>query len=399
MRALVGDVGRFRGRENAIAAGGVALDGESAVIKAIGEAVERFCSEAFDFEAVSYHSFRDVREHAVDPRRFILFAEWQLANPRFGIQHYDHSMRIAWSKGYSLTEGRDILVPALMSHIGYTPGPASTGRARRESLWEVSPVSGYAAANTIEEAAIGALCEVIERDALMYLWRRRVAVPEIDLSSIEDPDSREHLNRWEGLSVEVRCFDATTDVGVPVVLGVMIARTPRRPWLSVGLGCDPAPDRALRKALLELGSTNVLVRTLAAQALQSGKSLIPDSVETQEAHSLLYSTPVMAPHMDFVLRPRPKTSLAALPRLRAETAGDTLRAVIDRLAAVDLESLIVDLTVPAAKELGLYVVRALVPGALPLDFGTKLHHLGADRLGVASRDEALRLNLIPHPLP
>jgi ribosomal protein S12 methylthiotransferase accessory factor len=81
---------------------------------------------------------------------------------------------------------------------------------------------------------------------------------------------------------------------------------------------------------------------------------------------------------------------------------------VGRLAARGLEVLAVDLTTDDISELGLQVVKVLVPGSLPLDFGVRWPHLGGRRLYEAPRRMGYRgrvarhpaeVNLFPHPFP
>jgi ribosomal protein S12 methylthiotransferase accessory factor len=68
---------------------------------------------------------------------------------------------------------------------------------------------------------------------------------------------------------------------------------------------------------------------------------------------------------------------------------------------------VVELTSPEMRELGFRVVKVLVPGLQPIDFGTQWPHLGGRRLYEAparagylqSRTQPRDLNVFPHPFP
>jgi ribosomal protein S12 methylthiotransferase accessory factor len=85
----------------------------------------------------------------------------------------------------------------------------------------------------------------------------------------------------------------------------------------------------------------------------------------------------------------------------------SLQEAVRRLAARGLEVLAVELTPPGIAALGLHVVKAIVPGMLPIDFGQMPRHLGVPRLyGAPSRMgyagtavEPGALNRAPHPFP
>jgi ribosomal protein S12 methylthiotransferase accessory factor len=68
---------------------------------------------------------------------------------------------------------------------------------------------------------------------------------------------------------------------------------------------------------------------------------------------------------------------------------------------------VVDLTPPEIRDLGLSMVKALVPGAYPINFDSRWPHLGGRRLRAAPVAAGLlnvprsfeALNRIPHPFP
>jgi ribosomal protein S12 methylthiotransferase accessory factor len=74
---------------------------------------------------------------------------------------------------------------------------------------------------------------------------------------------------------------------------------------------------------------------------------------------------------------------------------------------LDLEVIVVDVTTADVEELGFKVVKVLIPGMQPVDFGVQWPHVGGRRLYEAPRrmgyqqfrTQPQELNRFPHPFP
>jgi ribosomal protein S12 methylthiotransferase accessory factor len=84
-----------------------------------------------------------------------------------------------------------------------------------------------------------------------------------------------------------------------------------------------------------------------------------------------------------------------------------LMLLVEAIERAGLEVLLVDLTAPEIRQLGVSTVKVLVPGAYPMNFDSRWPHLGGARLTRAPVDAGLRdrpldfaeLNRTPHPFP
>ena len=173
--ATMPDLTRITGRVCSHGTGGTALAEDAALAKAIGESVERYCGDFWNNDQIVHASYTSVKDQAIDPERFVLFHPEQYQAPDFPFQRITKDSRIAWARGFSLTHNRPALVPAALVHLGHQP-------ENGEPYFESGPVSGYACGNTVEEALLGAICEVVERDAFMVFWYNQL--PDDDLKAI-----------------------------------------------------------------------------------------------------------------------------------------------------------------------------------------------------------------------
>ena len=123
-----------------------------------------------------------------------------------------------------------------------------------------------------------------------------------------------------------------------------------------------------------------------------------------EDHMTFYSDPDRMRELDFLLHAPAKATADVSTRFERGPL-DELAVVLRSLQQRSLDAIVVDLTLPEIASAGLHVVRALVPGLIPLTFGQRFVAKGGARLyqvpvSVGYRATALRedeLNPAPHP--
>lgn len=397
--ATLADVGRVTGRTCSRGTGGTALTEDLALAKAIGESVERYCGDLFAEDEIIYAPYRKIKDEATDPRRFVLFHPDQYRAPDFPFTEISEDTTIGWVKGFSLTRGRPTLVPALLVHLGHQP-------QTRDQFFELGPVSGYACGNTIEEALLGAICEVIERDAFMVCWYNRLPVPGFDLTSAHSTALKQTLDRYHSTPVRLYCSNITTDIGIPAAVAVMVSGEPGWPAAVVATAADLDPERAITRALQELPANHLYIRSLLENSNGPAPEA-PHQVVSQEDHGLFYCAPERLSALDMFLQPRSMIRPQDLVSHAADDVKAKVEFCVERLAELDLEVIAVDLTTSDVADLGFKVFKVLVPGLQPLDFGVQWPHIGGRRLYETPVRMGYRqtmpmpqeLNYFPHPFP
>jgi ribosomal protein S12 methylthiotransferase accessory factor len=118
--------------------------------------------------------------------------------------------------------------------------------------------NGLASGNTVAEATVHALCEVIERDASAS----GAAMPDdvrvrLDLASVTDADCRLMLGRFAAAEIWLEVFADTAVGGVPCFEARGRAGT--APHAFLGAGCHPDPAVALCRALTEAAQSRLTV--------------------------------------------------------------------------------------------------------------------------------------------
>ncbi len=310
----------------------------AARISAVMEAIERVCAEEVAAEAVRVATYEELDREggvALDPETFDLPFETT----------YRADGPISWVEGYDLIAGTGTWVA-----LDLVLSPP------REGVCTGVETNGLAAGNTVTEATLHALYELIERDAqaLDHFGRRYAEddrVPPIRVvaeDSIPD-ETREWMAALRAAGLAVVITDLTHDLGVPVLHAMITdAGFPGhegRPLRFAGMGCDLDPAWAVSRA--------------ACEAVQSHTAMVVGARDTFEV-----TGPLPAEDTSGLLRrlltPTATAPLAAAdPSLPGELRG-RLSTLVDRLVRAGLEScVVVDLT---RRGIGVPVVRVLVPG-------------------------------------
>ena len=377
------------------------MESDLAVVKSLGEAIERYCAASVDPDALTLARFRDLDRTAVRPEAWGLFADAQFDDPEFLAARFDDDTPVCWTPGFSLTHDRPVLVPASLTFIPYVP-MAGEGRFLP---WQTS--TGLASHTSLARAALKGLLEVIERDAFMLFWHRRIRCPEIDVSQIGDRALQDLLARSEVWGFERSIRLLTLDVPIPIVL-VVLRSEAQKPYVVMGCAADPTPEVALRLALEEAllslhGVAAVSDRDADYRPETAGYTDVRDLFR----HAWVYAVdPALKPVMADQMVPSGRVAFDQLPRGPSGSTLAQLRWLVDRLRVHDLEAIVVDLTTSDIDDVGFKVARAHIPGARPLDVDHRFLHLGgrrlscaAETLGVAPARLPGGLNTFPHPFP
>ncbi|MFF9373721.1 TOMM precursor leader peptide-binding protein [Streptomyces griseoluteus] len=351
-------------------------------------------------------SLEELGDRALDPRSCGLYGPRTYAEDPM-VEPFDPARPIPWVTGWSLRDGRPVLVPARLVYY-------SAGTAADNFVFECS--NGCATGSTWEEAVFFGLLELIERDAFLLGWYGALPLPEIDLASVRSPGVRAMVARAALQGYDVHVFDNRVDLPVPVVTGLAVRRDDAPGSLAFAAGASFDPETAVESAVSEILTYiphlpgQVAERPAELQAMAEAFDLVkrlPD-------HAALFGLPEMRAYATGYLKPARTAPLDELftgweeRRPRTGDLRDDLLLVRDLLGEAGCEVIAVDQTTPEQRRMGLRTVATLAPGLLPIDFGwLRQRALTLPRLRTAPyragmvpaplREEELRR--VPHPFP
>jgi len=397
--AFVGDQRALVGTELDNRPGGTSSDRSAALAAAIGEAAERYAASYLPRDRIRSGRASELA-NAVDPARFALFSEEQYEQAGFLFVPFTDAVPIGWVDGVVLPDGRPALLPAQLVFMSF-----ETAELLHEPRIGYTTSNGLACGATREEAIVGALCELLERDAFMITWEDRLSLPLLDWSG--SGELTRHAERYfEPSGLDYAAVDLSAFWGVPTVLGIIRNRG-EGASLGIGASCAATIEAAWRSALGEAFS----VRSWARSELYEGP---PHTFDADFANVAEF-----ADHISFHGDPRnhgaaafldaapERRSTADVTPLPTENVLATLEAVCERLAAHGLTAYAIDVTTVDLRQAGLHVFKAVVPELCALSALHTARFCGGRRLYDAAHELGLvdapltygDLNPFPHPFP
>jgi ribosomal protein S12 methylthiotransferase accessory factor len=378
---------------------------EVSELTAILEGLERYCGiEPRGKRTVIHDSYRNLKDQALNPAKVGVHAKEQYARPDFPFKPFDPDRPMNWVWGYSFLQERPILVPELLAYYSLGGGDGF--------VYETS--NGCALGGSLEEAIFHAILEVVERDSFLMAWYAQLPLPRLDLRSANDKELQLMVDRVRAVAgYDLYFFNSTMEHGIPSVWAVAKNRKQKGLNLICAAGAHPDPIRAVKSSIHELaGMMLVLDEKFEANRKKYEKMLRdPLLVRQMEDHGMLYGLPEAEERLQFLLDDhRPLRTFEEEFKQQTKNANltDDLRDILQRFRRLGLEVIVVDQTTPVIKRNGLYCVKVLIPGMLPMTFG---HHLtrvtGLERvlrvpmeLGYTTKPLTLeQLNPHPHPFP
>ncbi|WP_437619561.1 TOMM precursor leader peptide-binding protein [Sorangium sp. So ce1151] len=352
-----------------------------ALIRATGEAVERYSAGLFDAGALLRAPVAEMKGDFIAPERLCLYDEAQYARPGFPFARLDPTTPIAWALGRWLDTRAPVHVPALPTYYGNCAGPGA-------HFCQVTS-NGLAAGPTLEGASMGAALELIERDAFMISWLARRPGRRILPDDAIEPEVHEVARQLAERGARVELYLIEAGIAVPVVMCVGYGDGKRWPGAVVSISAHLSPLTAIKKAILEQGQIGSFVfRLMTGEHVAVPER--PEDVRTLEDHAVYYLPPSRAAAFAF-LRQGGTVTASELE----EPSEISLSELARRVQAAGMRIAIVDVTSPDLAATPFRVARALGPDFQQIHFGHELAQLGNPRLRSMA---AHGINPDPHPM-
>lgn len=322
---------------------------EQAMASAVMESLERYCSERRDDDEVVYGTYEQASSNglAINPIDLLL--------PERTAQ-YVNSAEIAWVEGFEMFRGAPIWVPACEAFYPYSPdGDLQLYRFH---------TNGLAAGNTMEEAILHSLFELIERDAWSIAEFNDFAEADV-IADDSDSTVGRLLERFRDNGVEIHLKDLTSDIGIPTIGAASDDVATRDPeMLSIGVGTHLDPNIAAIRAITEVAQSRATHKHgLKVNAVLQKKTVDMGYEKIKSINRMWYSPS------------RKQVDLSEIPNNATEYVLDDIEIVLGRLMDAGFNCVaMVDLTRP---EIGVPVVRMVVPG---LEVMTMDHEREGNRL-------------------
>lgn len=360
-------------------ASGSDVDWEKAEFKAVMEALERHACGIIPKEQLIKTTARKLGDKVLDPRKIVAYTARQYRNG-LPFTPFSYKQEYWWKSVVVLPEGYEKYVPI---ECLYYP----VDKEFCLNPYTAATSSGVAAGLTFEDALLRAIYEAIERDAFMFAWLSRTSMPRIDRSTIP-ADCHERIYALESLGYCMHFVDITLGF-VPVVLAVGVSNK-TKPALVLGAAADSDIRNTFRKALSEV-EHQLYWEWRDPEHIYSINN--PKKVRGVLDHKAFYASPERLPKASFLWSGETK------PMKEAYLNDQNIFGITEELRQQSIETVVVDLTPAYLKQGGIWVIRAIPLGLLPISFGYGMEPLGMARYKGISKKANSRLRSTPsiHP--
>ncbi|NEP57755.1 MAG: YcaO-like family protein, partial [Symploca sp. SIO2G7] len=313
------------------------------------EAVERYSGIYQGDEPRINSTIAELGGKAIHPEQCLLFSDRQYHNREelnqqatmthdWVPQRFDLSQAIDWTPVWSLTEQTHKYLPTAFCYYDY-PLSKSHRFCKADS-------NGNAAGNTLEEAILQGLMELVERDSVALWWYNKLPCPQVDLSSFDESYFVELQEYYRQNNRDLWVLDLTTDLGIPTFAGVSQRTKGDSERIMCGFGAHLDPTIAILRAITEVNQIGLELDKIPAEELQGNSKdwMLTATLENQ---------PYLAP----------ATTPKKVARDYSQKWGNDIKqdvvTCIDIVREAGLETLVLDQTRP---DIGLNVVKVIVPG-------------------------------------
>ncbi|MFH1990608.1 MAG: YcaO-like family protein [Patescibacteria group bacterium] len=368
---------------------------EKALWKSLGEATERylwFNSDWF-FQNRKTCSYKKLRGCVLNIFSLAGFSEEQ--KNKYPILQFDENTVFDWVQSYSLIQKKSDFCPIQLVSAYYF-------KQKTEPMLRWCITTGLATGQSLEQAIVKGILEVIERDAFMISYLNKLSPPIIDLEHLSNQDEEiaKIIKNFKRYNLEIYVLQLPTDFSVYINLAIIIDRSGLGPALSVGASAS----FDFKTAFLASLSESLVVR----HGLKNRFNKEIDLKKIGREERLIYWSKIEnLPKMGFFLKGESIKINSSQSFYKVENNKnyykEKLKILSEELKKKNYEACYVELTTKEIKKIGLRCVQAIIPELQPMHLDESIPYFGGKRLKEIplkfGYQPAEILNQEPHPFP
>ena len=378
---------------------GAGLTYQDAYYCTLGECAERYSLSVINPKNLIFGTYNELKHqyNITKPAIWQLFSKTQFANIPF--PEFTEDTKIAWVNADNLLLKEQVLVPACTIYLPYVPHFLN----QQEKILYPSVSTGAACSSSCNEAILKGIYELIERDAFLICWRKKLRIPEI----VIDENSaifNIFIDKFKRKHLEYRLFYTKLDMKAHSVFGILYVSDNQstNKTLYCGGACHHDPNVAVIKTLLEL-----------AQGLKWGEytkaeRFVPNvdfsNIISFKDRMLLYATGEYNQAFDF-LQNNSKINLSDIKKELHANTNDYLKDILLSLKLSDIDVFAIDVTPVDIEQCQLNVIKVLIPEFETMEGNYNWQFLGKNRYEELPKKLGFTLsqdndyNPYPHPYP
>lgn len=357
---------------------------ELALLKCLVEAIERISSICYRNKNFLYKSFDDIETAAINPN---------LYHPTLK----DPNPKLSWSQGFDFLTDSKCWIPSQLLYYSY--------RLRLGEPYLSVPISTGAAGGSDKFSAIArGIYEVIERDAFMTAYLTQSKAPLVDLIALLPQLSKKTQSQIKKIitaadqyNLEIKLFDITNDLNIPVFLTIVLDKTGMGPSVSVGAKASLLSETAILGSIEEGFHTRPWLKLRLLNAKEPHLNINPEDINDQFERGYYWTSISMIKHLKFLLDQIPTQIKINKTKLTSMQELEILKKIIKQKG---FHAYFADITFPKFSNSGFVVYKAIIPELQPLYLREKSKEFREARLKTVSKffgQDKYALNTIAHP--
>jgi ribosomal protein S12 methylthiotransferase accessory factor len=211
-------------------------------------------------------------------------------------------------------------------------------------FYAINEFNGPSAGNTLEEAALQGISEIVERHVCSVINHKQLATPAIDPNSVKDPVARTLIDKFEKNGIKLYLNDFSLDTGICTVgaLAVDPATFPEKSEIVYTAGTTPDAEKAVIRAITEVAQL--------AGDFNSNSNYVASGLPK----------PLSLAEVEYITNPGLATSIAQMNDLSHENIKIEVENCRDALRKIGMDIFMIDVTHEDLKIPALYTI---IPGA------------------------------------
>lgn len=325
---------------------GKGISPEEAECSAIFEAIERYSAKMDGREIFKVGKENDIND-AMSLKKFVVGDNIKQTE----------NLVLEWTDVFEIENNHIRYVPANYVYFPYRP--------QSEKVKIVLPhdTNGLAAGNTITEAIIHAIYEVVEKDAFCIFWNNNDIYQNVDITEFRNKKLCDLVDKLHENRIEFVIKDMTTDIGIPAYVALLDCRSKEQPAFVYGSGAHLDPEVAILRALTEAiqlrVSQMILLRYKPELRFRKVEGLGCDSHDIIENMISSSSVGLIKP---IFKDNNGKTSINRYEKYNLTTLDECLQIVVNKISCAGFEVLYKNIE---RENVGMPAVRVIIPGLQP----------------------------------
>lgn len=310
-----------------------------ALFAALMEFIERYTlSEAYnrpDLVCTNADTLRSSGTKFLDP----------VSN--FFKENFSASEQINWIRTHSLDQEKEIFVPTQAILWDYNAKEAG------EPFILESNVNGTAAWTSREGTIAFGIYELIERDAFLMHWLKKITPTKVDVTGLRDAEFESLFALAAKHGFEIYVLDITSDIMVPTFMVALADKKAR--VIHRGFSANLDPVSAIKKALYEAWG-NYFINT----NFQEQRGMSSGTASHILERYRIWTRPESFEHFEFLLRG------PLVPLHGRDENFDELTALKNILDERGLAAYYYAPKNILLEKLGFFAAKVVIPGLIPL---------------------------------